>query len=84
MVEIESFNFEIQHRPGIIHTNADGTSRAPHIRAPTLEEKEASEEFIHAVISTGLYEHHRDGFRQEVFPTSYGSGPEAPASKAPR
>merc|ERR1712082_348931 len=47
--ELESFRFEMVHRPGSEHVVPDAVSRASHLRDPTEEEEKASQEFVHAL-----------------------------------
>ena len=60
--ELESYHFDIMHRPGPAHINADAVSRATHLRPPTAGEEKASEEYVHklAVIGNPIL-----GFREE-------------------
>jgi dUTPase len=50
---IDSFQFEIQHRAGRKHANADSLSRAEHLPDPTMEEVESSKEFLCSIGHTG-------------------------------
>ena len=48
---IDSFQFEVQHRPGKKHGNVDALSRAKHLPPPTVEQEQASEEFLCSMVS---------------------------------
>ena len=47
--ELESFRFEMTHRPGSEHVVPDSFSRSSHLRKATEEEEKASQEFVHAL-----------------------------------
>ena len=50
--EIQSYDFEVRHKPGKDNTNADSLSRCDHLPEPTVEEaKEAEEEYIEKICS---------------------------------
>merc|ERR1711994_709454 len=43
---IQSFNFDIEHRPGKKHGNVDSLSRAPHLPEPTEEQERRSASYL--------------------------------------
>ena len=43
---IQSFNFDIEHRPGKKHGNVDSLSRAPHLPEPTEEQEKRSASYL--------------------------------------
>ena len=45
--EIQSFDFDVYHRPGKENTNADAVSRSSHLEYPTKEEEEEEADYIH-------------------------------------
>ena len=45
--EIQSFDFEVYHRPGKQNSNADAVSRSSHLEPPTKEEEEEEAGYIH-------------------------------------
>ena len=50
--ELQSYDFEVQHKPGKDNTNADNLSRCDHLPEPTAEEaKEAEEEYLKTMCS---------------------------------
>ena len=51
--ELQSFEFEIKHRPGKKNLNADALSRSKHLREPTKEEEEEQAEYIHNLHELG-------------------------------
>merc|ERR1712215_346268 len=45
--ELQSYDFQVFHKPGKDNTNADNLSRCDHLPEPTAEEtKEAEEEYV--------------------------------------
>ena len=48
---IDSFQFEIQHWAGKKHGNVNALSHAKHLPFPTVEQEQASEEFLCSMIS---------------------------------
>ena len=54
--ELQSYDFEIRHRPGKENGNADGLSRSNHItEEPTKEEEEEEAGFIHRLDETNQH-----------------------------
>merc|ERR1711867_322140 len=51
--ELQSFEFQIKHRPGKKNSNADALSRSKHLREPTKEEEEEQAEYIHNLHALG-------------------------------
>ena len=51
--ELQSFEFEIKHRPGKKNLNADALSRSKHLREQTKEEEEEQAEYIHNLHELG-------------------------------
>ena len=50
--ELQSYDFEVHHKPGKDNTNADNLSRCDHLPEPTAEEaKEAEEEYLRTMCS---------------------------------
>jgi len=47
---IDSYQFDMEHRAGTKHANADCLSRAPHLPNPTEEQERESREFIGCMI----------------------------------
>ena len=45
--EIQSFDFDVYHRPGKENTNADALSRSNHLELPTREEEEEEAGYVH-------------------------------------
>ena len=45
--EIQSYDFDIKHRPGKKNSNCDAMSRCDHLEPPTREEEEEEEGYIH-------------------------------------
>ena len=45
--EIQSYDFDIRHRPGKKNSNCDAMSRCDHLEPPTREEEEEEEGYIH-------------------------------------
>ena len=46
LTEIQSYDFEIRHRPGRLNTNADAISRSGHMPPPSKEEEHEEAEYI--------------------------------------
>lgn len=51
--ELQSFEFQIKHRPGKKNLNADALSRSKHLREPTKEEEDEQAEYIHSLHELG-------------------------------
>ena len=47
--EIQSYEFDVYHRPGKENTNADALSRSNHLELPTKEEEEEEEGYVHRI-----------------------------------
>ena len=47
--EIQEYEFEVRHRPGKKNCNCDALSRCNHLDAPTKEEEEEEEGYIHTI-----------------------------------
>ena len=47
---IDSYQFDIEHRAGSKHANADCLSRAPHLPNPTEEQERESKEYINCMV----------------------------------
>ena len=50
--EIQSFEFEVYHRPGKQNTNADALSRSGHLEEATKEEEDEEAGYIHRLYNT--------------------------------
>ena len=45
--EIQSYEFDVYHRPGKQNTNADALSRSNHLGLPTKEEEDEEVGYVH-------------------------------------
>ena len=52
ITELQSFDFEIQHKAGTANTNADALSRSEHMDLPTREEEEEEDEYLDRIRET--------------------------------
>ena len=49
LTELQSFQFDIKHRPGKHNVCADAVSRSEHLEPPTKDEEEEEAEYVHRI-----------------------------------